>query len=366
MAWSFRRRVKVGGMNLNLSRSGLGVSAGAGPFRFGVDAKGRHYTSVRGPFGLYNRQYHTPSAPAAPEPQPQQFVAAAAKSSAYLLVVAGLFIVFAVQDSQPFWFLAALLAVMWKRISLLLLLFLLTALASARDKPENWLEVRSQHFIVVTNANEKAALGIADQFERMRTVFHVMLPHLSNETDSPIIVLAIRDEADFRALEPQVYLAKGQLKLGGLFLRTPDKNYVLMRVDAAGEHPYSVIYHEYTHFIARKEAEWLPLWLNEGLAEFYENTDIHEKDVTLGQPSPENLVVVAPPVAAAGDPVHRRYQFALLPRGKQRLHLLCRVVGADPLPLGKGLSGKDAALERLRGTGEAEGGPGDRSYSRVR
>jgi tetratricopeptide (TPR) repeat protein len=178
---------------------------------------------------------------------------------------------------------------MWKRIALLLLSFLLTALASARDKPENWLEVRSQHFIVATNANEKAGRGIADQFERMRTVFNVMLPHLSNETDSPIIVLAIRDEEDFRALEPQVYLAKGQLKLGGLFLRTPDKNYVLMRVDAAGEHPYSVIYHEYTHFIVRKDAEWLPLWLNEGLAEFYENTDIHEKDVALGQPSPENL-----------------------------------------------------------------------------
>ena len=32
----------------------------------------------------------------------------------------------------------------------------------------------------------------------------------------------------------------GQLKLGGLFLRASDKNYVLMRVDAEGEHPYSV------------------------------------------------------------------------------------------------------------------------------
>jgi hypothetical protein len=112
MAWTFRRRVKVAGMNLNLSPSGLGVSAGAGPFRFGVDAKGRHYTSVRGPFGLYNRQYHTPSATAAPEPQPQQFVTAAAKTSAYLLVVAALFIVFAVQDSQPLWLLGALLTAM--------------------------------------------------------------------------------------------------------------------------------------------------------------------------------------------------------------------------------------------------------------
>ncbi len=178
---------------------------------------------------------------------------------------------------------------MWIRVALLL--FLLAArLASARDKAENWLEVRSQHFTVVTNANEKAGRRIADQFERMRSVFHVAFPHLSIESGSPIIVLAIKDEKGFRTLEPQVYLAKGQLKLGGLFLRAPDKNYVLMRVDAEGEHPYAVVYHEYTHFLLGKSAEWLPLWLNEGLAEFYENTDIHEKDVALGQPSQENIL----------------------------------------------------------------------------
>ena len=180
---------------------------------------------------------------------------------------------------------------MWKRIVLFLPLFA-AALASARDKPENWLEVRSQHFTVVTNANEKTGRRIADQFERMRSVFHMAFPHLSIDNGSPIIVLAIKDEKDFRALEPQVYLAKGQLKLGGLFLRAPDKNYVLMRVDAEGEHPYAVVYHEYTHFLLSKAAEWLPLWLNEGLAEFYQNTDIQEKGVALGQPSPENLVLL--------------------------------------------------------------------------
>lgn len=180
------------------------------------------------------------------------------------------------------------LAAMWKRIILLLPL-LAAAPAPARDKPENWLEVRSQHFIVVTNANEKAGRRIADQFERMRSVFHVAFPHLSIDTSSPIIVLAVKDEKDFRSLEPQAYLAKGQIKLGGLFLRAPDKNYVLMRVDAEGEHPYVVVYHEYTHLLLGKSAEWLPLWLNEGLAEFYQNTDIHEKEVALGQPSPENL-----------------------------------------------------------------------------
>jgi hypothetical protein len=156
---------------------------------------------------------------------------------------------------------------MWTRIVLLLLLFS-TALAQARDKEENWLEVRSQHFCVVTNANEKTGRRIADQFERMREVFHVPFPQLSIDSGSPIIVLAVKDEKDFRGLEPQAYLAKGQLKLGGLFLWTPDKNYVLMRVDAQGEHRYSVVYREYTHLLLSQAAEWMPLWMNEGLAEF--------------------------------------------------------------------------------------------------
>jgi tetratricopeptide (TPR) repeat protein len=161
-------------------------------------------------------------------------------------------------------------------------------LAPARDKTENWVEVRSPHFSVVSNSNEKQARRVADQFERMRSVFHTLFPKIQIDTLGSITVLAIKDEKDFRALEPAEYLAKGQLKLGGLFLRGADKNYVLLRLDAEGEHPYAVVYHEYTHLLLSR-AEWMPLWLNEGLAEYYQNTDIREKEVALGQPSPENL-----------------------------------------------------------------------------
>src|SRR5436305_7905852 len=179
---------------------------------------------------------------------------------------------------------------MRQRILLLSTLLLTPALASARDKVENWVEVRSPHFVVATNSNEKQARRVADQFERMRAVFHVLLPKSQLDPAAPIIVLAVNGEKEFRALEPEVYLAKGQLKLGGLFLRTEEKNYVLMRLDAEGEHPYSVVYHEYTHLLMSKSEDWLPLWLNEGLAEFYQNTDIHEKDVMLGQASVDNIM----------------------------------------------------------------------------
>ncbi len=172
------------------------------------------------------------------------------------------------------------------------LLFLLSAaMSSARDKGENWIEVSSPHFRVISNGNEKQSLHVADQFERMRAVFHKLFPDMQVDPASPIVVIAVKNEKDFRLLEPEAYLAKGSLELAGLFLRAPDKNYVLLRLDAGGEHPYETVYHEYTHLLTSK-AEWLPLWLNEGLAEFYENTDIRDKEVILGQPNAGNILLL--------------------------------------------------------------------------
>jgi hypothetical protein len=181
---------------------------------------------------------------------------------------------------------------MSRRLFLLVCVVFSPLLAPARDKPENWVEVRSPHFSVVSDSNEEQARRVADQFERMRSVFHTLFPKIPIDTLGSITVLAVKEKKDFRELEPAAYLAKGQLKLGGLFLRRADKNYVLLRLNAAGEHPYAVVYHEYTHLLMSR-AEWIPLWLNEGLAEFYQNTDIREKEVALGQPSPENLILLS-------------------------------------------------------------------------
>ncbi len=90
-----------------------------------------------------------------------------------------------------------------------------------------------------------------------------------------------------QALEPAAYLAKNQIDLSGFFLRSPDKSYILVRLDAEQQHAYSTVYHEYTHFMLRKASAWLPLWLNEGLAQFYENTEMDDKTAWLGEANPE-------------------------------------------------------------------------------
>lgn len=172
----------------------------------------------------------------------------------------------------------------------LLFLFLGTFSASARDSIDHWFEVRSPHFVVLTDSNEKQAHRIASQFERMRAVFHLLMPTASDGAGSPVIVLALKDKKAMQALLPESYLAKGSLDLAGLFLRAPDKNYILVRLDAQGAHPFATVYHEYTHFMMRNASEWIPLWMNEGLAEFYQNTDIQEKEVLLGEPNTDDIL----------------------------------------------------------------------------
>ena len=174
--------------------------------------------------------------------------------------------------------------------TLLLLISLLALGGWARAATENWVEVRSPHFVVLTNSNEKQARHVADQLERVRSVFHILLPKANVDPSSPIVVVALKDKKGFQALEPEAYLGKGRLDLAGYFLHAPDKNYVLLRLDVEGEHPFATVYHEYTHLLLENSGVWLPLWLNEGLAEFFQNTEIHDKDAQIGEPSQDDIL----------------------------------------------------------------------------
>jgi hypothetical protein len=117
-------------------------------------------------------------------------------------------------------------------------------------------------------------------------------PKLRVDPSGPIIILAAQDEKTFNALTPSAWHQKGQMMRTGLFLRGPEKNYVLLRLNAGDDDPYHVLYHEYAHLLMGESFPHIPLWLDEGLAEFFGNSDIHEKDVLLGKPSAADIFLL--------------------------------------------------------------------------
>ncbi len=152
-----------------------------------------------------------------------------------------------------------------------------------------WVEVRSPHFTVVSDAPAAEAGGVARRFERVHAVFQRAFPEMRVYPGLPIVILAVEDKADFLSLEPAGWLKEGEIDRTGMMLRNPDKNFILLLLGVPGANPYHVVYHEYAHLVLEDDYRNLPLWLNEGLAEFYGNSQIDRKEVRLGLPSKANL-----------------------------------------------------------------------------
>jgi Tfp pilus assembly protein PilF len=161
--------------------------------------------------------------------------------------------------------------------------FFFIAVAFAADKP--WTEVRSPHFRVLTNGSTQDALKVAREFEQLRWVFAVRFPGSRLEADAPFLVLAVRDYATAKSLDPQLRRSGGE-NVGGLFYHGLERQYAMIRLDAfGGNGAKEIVYHEYAHTILHLNSHWLPTWLDEGTAEFYAYTRFDADRVYLGAPT---------------------------------------------------------------------------------
>jgi Tfp pilus assembly protein PilF len=182
------------------------------------------------------------------------------------------------------------------RVFFVITLIVVAAQHLSATKPQTWCELRSPNFIVVTNANEKQARGVAYQFEMIRAVFRKYFGLGNSSKDQPVIIIAAKDQNTLRALLPEYWVKKGLAHPAGIYLSGPEKNYVGLRLDVnmnqEASEPYEPVYHEYVHYLMRRMISRLPLWMTEGLAEVYGNTRVEGKKVYVGAPSTTNLMVL--------------------------------------------------------------------------
>jgi tetratricopeptide (TPR) repeat protein len=168
--------------------------------------------------------------------------------------------------------------------------------SSFAGKSETWIQVQSPDFIVLTDANDKQGRRVAFQFEMIRAVFRQLFDIPGSAKDPPIIIIAVKNEDGLKPLLPEYWTRKGSMHPAGMYLGGPEKNYVALRLDmtmkAEGDEPFEPVYHEYVHFLTRRMISQLPLWMVEGLAEFYGNTRIESDRVFVGAPSTSNLYVL--------------------------------------------------------------------------
>jgi tetratricopeptide (TPR) repeat protein len=163
---------------------------------------------------------------------------------------------------------------------------------SSAKAADNWVEVKCPHFTVAGNSGEKDLRKICDQFELYRSMFRSAFPSLQVDPGTPIEIIAAKNEATMKELLPDMYEVKGHSHAAGLYQAGPTKIYVILQMNLEGDRPYHVLYHEYTHTLVHLNFFHVPLWLDEGLAEYLGNASLDNKQVRIGLVPPGHLYVL--------------------------------------------------------------------------
>ncbi|MEO6239313.1 MAG: DUF1570 domain-containing protein [Vicinamibacterales bacterium] len=167
--------------------------------------------------------------------------------------------------------------------ALVAFLILCLGAATARAAEPRWSRVDTQHFVVIGTGSEKRLQTLGAQFEGFREALTRLLSATATSTAVPTVVIAFPDDKSFKPFKP-VYENK-VVEIGGLFLSRRDVNYILLGPSYTPDSLRGV-FHEYSHLIISNIAPTIPVWLNEGLAEYYSSfelgTDGHK--VIVGRP----------------------------------------------------------------------------------
>jgi tetratricopeptide (TPR) repeat protein len=119
-----------------------------------------------------------------------------------------------------------------------------------------WFEVQSRHFHVVGDADAKQLRRIAVDLEEIRRHFLTVFPK-NAASPVPTTVIVFRNAKSLRLFfEPRD-------AAGGVYAGL-DRNYIALN---ATEKRRRSVYHDYIHALIGDHA--LPLWLREGLADYY-------------------------------------------------------------------------------------------------
>lgn len=153
------------------------------------------------------------------------------------------------------------------RIGLLLVvaLFGVSGNTAADVVPQRkWLQVRSPNFTVMGEAGAGDLRRVAERMEQLHAVMG-QIAKISDLEAPDVTVLVFRTPRSFEPFQPR-YQGK-PVAVAGYFVAGP-MNYIAILADR--DYDYSdVVYHEYVHLASSRALGRMPLWIGEGLADFY-------------------------------------------------------------------------------------------------
>jgi len=153
-----------------------------------------------------------------------------------------------------------------------------------------WVEVRSSHFTVLTNGGARQGREIAKRFEQMRLTFETLFTGVRTDPGKPFIIIAGSNRKSLAEFVPSFRKVPKQKTVAGIFVPTQTRYFAVIDLQYPG---YGIINHEYVHMINQLNYAHLPLWLNEGFAEYFENLEVTGSRINIGAPRSNHLTLLS-------------------------------------------------------------------------
>src|SRR3984893_14320681 len=169
-----------------------------------------------------------------------------------------------------------------KRLPTLLAVIVVLAIVghnSPVSAKDTWISIRSKNFVLVSNSSEKDLKRVGVRLEQFREVVSRLFPKTNFSSPVPTTVIVFKSDSSYRPFKPSANTA-------GYFQAGTEVNYITLTTEVRGEQdPFNVIFHEYTHLLVNNTVGNVPVWFNEGLAEYYSTFSItNDQNFVLGKP----------------------------------------------------------------------------------
>ena len=155
-----------------------------------------------------------------------------------------------------------------------------------------WSKIQSKNFQLIGDADEQSISEVAIKLEQFREAFRRELTGVNFKVAPPINVIVLKDEKLFEELKPVNGDGKRIDWAKGYFQSSDAANYIVILSKGDKAETYRTIFHEYAHYLVNYNIgrDKVPPWFNEGLAEYYEITQIDDnQNLTLGSLNESHL-----------------------------------------------------------------------------
>ena len=139
-------------------------------------------------------------------------------------------------------------------------------LAPAAGAEPRWTVVHSESMTVMGDQSANMLRDVALELEQFRAVLGLLSSNGKPAPTAPTLVYVFGTR---KAFEPFLPVRNGKpAQLGGYFQRNVDTNTIALSTDGFADDA-TVVFHEYSHLLVGTAVRSIPVWLNEGLAEYF-------------------------------------------------------------------------------------------------